>query len=137
MLARDWAVIIAGLGLIGWVNWYFFLAGRTAGVAVGSLAMTEAGGTSRSASPVPVAIVVDGGYSPSTIRVKAGETVQLAFDRRDTGACSEEVVFPDFNIRRFLPTGQTTVIDVTPPAPGRYEFMCGMSMLRGTLIAEA
>lgn len=122
MLARDWAVIIAGLGLIAWVNWYFFLAGRSAAVATAGRQLT---------------IVVDGGYSPSTIRVKAGEPVRLAFDRRDTGACSEEIVFPDFNIRRFLPTGQTTVIDVTPPAPGRYEFMCGMSMLRGTLIAEA
>ena len=35
-----------------------------------------------------------------------------------------------------LPTGQRTTIDVTPPAPGRYEFMCGMSMLRGAVVAE-
>ena len=27
MSATDWMVIVAGLGLIGWVNWYFFVAG--------------------------------------------------------------------------------------------------------------
>ena len=31
MSATDWMVIVAGLGLIGWVNWYFFVAaGRRA-----------------------------------------------------------------------------------------------------------
>ncbi|MEO8880286.1 MAG: cupredoxin domain-containing protein, partial [Gemmatimonadaceae bacterium] len=54
----------------------------------------------------------------------------------DTSGCSEEVVFPDFKIRQFLPTGKTTTVEITPPAAGRYEFMCGMSMLRGTVIAE-
>ena len=79
---------------------------------------------------------MDGGYSPNTVRVKAGEPVQLVFDRRDTGGCSEEVVFPDFGVRKYLPTGQQTTIELTPPAAGRYEFTCGMSMLRGALVAE-
>jgi plastocyanin len=82
-------------------------------------------------------IVGNGGYGPATVRVKAGNPVRLVFDRRDTGACSDEVVFPDFGIKRFLPTGQKTTIEVTPAAPGRYEFTCGMSMHRGVLIAEA
>jgi len=25
----DWIVIVAGLAAIAWVNWYFFLAGRS------------------------------------------------------------------------------------------------------------
>jgi hypothetical protein len=25
----DWAVVLAGIAAIAWVNWYFFLAGRT------------------------------------------------------------------------------------------------------------
>jgi plastocyanin domain-containing protein len=83
-----------------------------------------------------VLITVDGGYEPATIRVPAGQPVRLLFDRRDTSSCSEEVVFPDFGIRQFLPTGKTTPIDITPPKPGKYEFMCGMSMLHGTVIAE-
>ena len=132
----DWIVISAGLAAIGWVNWYFFVAGRR--VPVAAMAAESTGGASSASLPTSeITIVVDGGYSPSTVVVKAGQPVRLVFDRRDTGSCSEEVVFPDFRIRRFLPTGQKTTIDITPPTPGRYEFMCGMSMLRGTLVAEA
>ena len=126
MSGTDWVAIVAGLAAIGWVNWYFFVAGRTPAVA-------------RAASNgIPeVRIAVRGGYEPATVRVKAGAPVRLVFDRQETSSCSEEVVFPAFGIRKFLPTGKPTSIEVTPPAPGRYEFMCGMSMLRGALIAEA
>jgi plastocyanin domain-containing protein len=79
---------------------------------------------------------VDGGYSPAVVRVKAGRPVRLVFDRKDSGSCSDEVVFPEFGVRRFLPTGKKTVVEVTPPKAGRYDFTCGMSMLRGALVAE-
>jgi hypothetical protein len=26
--SSDWAVVLAGIAAIAWVNWYFFLAGR-------------------------------------------------------------------------------------------------------------
>ena len=81
-------------------------------------------------------ITVDGGYSPQHVRVKVGQPVRLVFDRKDTGSCSEEVVLPDFGVRRFLPTGQQTTIEVTPTKAGRYDFTCGMSMLRGAIIPE-
>ncbi len=128
MSATDWIVVAAGLGLIGWVNWYFFLAPRH---AVADVAAPRAG-----AGPSEVHIVVRGGYEPATVRVPAGKPVRLVFDRQETSGCSEEVVFPDFGIRKFLPTGQPTTVEITPPAPGRYEFMCGMSMLRGAVVAE-
>lgn len=111
---------------IAWVNWYFFFAERQETVVSAS---------AQDAVP-EVAIVVDGGYAPSQLRVPAGRPVRLVFDRRDSGSCSEEVVFPDFGIRRFLPEGEKTVIELTPPRAGRYDFMCGMSMLRGAIIAE-
>ena len=128
MSATDWMVIVAGLGLIGWVNWYFFVAPRHAAAAV-ALPSTGAG-------PAEVRIVVRGGYDPATVRVAAGKPVRLLFDRQETSPCSEEVVFPAFGIRKFLPTDRTTAVDITPPAPGRYEFTCGMSMLHGAVVAE-
>jgi plastocyanin domain-containing protein len=124
---QDWMVITAGAAAIAWVNWYFFIAGRSP-AAVSSLGTAD--------GPLEQTIIVDGGYSPAVVRVKAGRPVRLVFDRRDTGGCSEEVVFPDFALRRFLPTGKKTSIEVTPPRAGRYDFTCGMSMLRGALIAE-
>jgi len=60
----------------------------------------------------------------------------LVFDRQETSGCSEEIVFPDFNIRRFLPANERTVIELTPASPATYEFTCGMSMLHGRVVAE-
>ena len=128
MSATDWMVIVAGLGLIGWVNWYFFVAPRHAEAGV-ARASTDAG-------PAEVRIVVRGGYEPATVRVPAGKPVRLVFDRRETSPCSEEIVFPAFGIRKFLPPERPTVVEITPPAPGRYEFTCGMSMLHGAVVAE-
>lgn len=140
MSATDWLVLLGGAAAIAWVNWYFFLAERGA-VTVSAIPSPAAAaqGTVASAtsSATPeVTIVVRGGYSPATIRVPAGKAVRLVFDRQETSSCSEEVVFPDFGVRRFLPTGKQTTVEITPPAPGRYEFACGMGMLHGAVIAE-
>ena len=116
---------MGGLAAIVWVNWYFFVAGRKP-----SAVATGAGGVQEQV------IVVNGGYSPATIKVKAGRAVRLIFDRKDSGACSDEVVFPDFGIRQFTPSGKRTTIDITPAKAGRYDFTCGMSMHHGSLIAE-
>ena len=127
MTTSEWLVVLGGLGAIAWVNWWFFLAQRA---APATAATAAAGGVPE------VVIEVRGGYSPSAVTAKAGRPVRLVFDRKDTSSCSEEIVLGDFGIRRFLPTGQRTTIEVTPPAPGRYEFTCGMGMLHGALIAE-
>ena len=131
----EWLVILGGLSGIAWVNWYFFLAGRTNAVQAVSTVATD-GTAGAATSRAQVTITVDGGYSPAQVRVKASAPVRLVFDRKDSGSCSDEVVLPDFGIRKFLPTGQRTTIEVTPPKAGRYEFTCGMSMLRGAIIAE-
>jgi len=81
-------------------------------------------------------IRVHGGYQPAVIHAVTGERLRLVFRREETAPCSERVVFPDFGVRQFLPANEQTTVVVTPPAPGTYEFTCGMSMLRGRLIAE-
>ena len=125
MNGPDLIVIAAGVAGIVWVNWYFLYAGRSM--------VATASATSAAQEQT---IVVDGGYSPAVVRVKTGRPVRLVFDRRDSGSCSDEVVFPDFGVRRFLPTGKKTVIEVTAPRAGRYEYTCGMSMLHGAIVAE-
>ena len=123
----DWAAIAAGLAAIAWIYWYFFRAGRGAAAAA---AASERGGVQE------VTIAVHGGYDPATVRVRAGRPVRLIFDRQETSSCSEEIVFPDFGVRTFLPAHRKTQVEVTPTKAGVYEFTCGMSMLRGKLIAE-
>jgi plastocyanin domain-containing protein len=122
MTTAQLAVTASGIAGIAWIYWFFFVATRHAAVQ----AVTSAG-------PQEVTITVDGGYAPGVVEVRAGRPVRLHFDRRDRGSCTEEVVIPDFGIRRYLPTGTTTTIEFTPAAPGTYAFMCGMGMVHGQL----
>ena len=131
MNATDWIAVVAGLAAIAWVNWYFLFAARSASGTAAAIPLPA-----REGQAADITITVDGGYAPSAIRVRAGQRVRLVFHRVDTASCSDEVVFPDFGIRRFLPTGDRTTIEITPPAPGRYPFTCGMSMHRGVVVAE-
>ncbi len=113
------AVAAGGLASIAFVNWFFL--GRRRPVEVASGAVT---------------VVVDGGYAPSEVRAPVGKTLRIVFDRRDDSPCSEEVVFPDFGVRKFLPPGEKTTVEIAPDRPGRFSFTCGMGMLRGTVVAE-
>ena len=122
MTAMDWAVVLGGMLTIVWINWYFFLAERTTAAAVAG-----AGGVQE------ITIAVRGGYDPAEVRVRTEAPVRLVFDRQETSSCSEEVVLPEFGIRRFLPAHQKTTLEFTPERAGSYEFTCGMSMLRGRI----
>ena len=125
MSADELLVVAVGVAAIGWINWYFFLAERRSAVAVGTADGSQ-----------EVTIAVRGGYDPSVVRVKRGAPVRLVFERKETSGCSEEVVIPAFGVRRYLPAFEKTVVELTPTAPGTYEFTCGMSMLRGTITVE-
>jgi plastocyanin domain-containing protein len=125
MSPADWIAVAAGIAAILWINWYFFLAGRqTATATVGAGGVQE------------VTITVHGGYDPAEVRLKKGVPVRLVFERQETSGCSEEVVLPDFGIRKFLPAFQKTTVELTPDRAGSFEFTCGMSMLRGRLVVE-
>ena len=118
-------VTFIGLALAGFVLWYFFFSARQTASAVSS-----------SSGVQEVAITVKGGYSPDVIEVERGRPVQLNFYRDEENSCSEELLMPDFNIRRDLPAFKTTLVELLPQQAGRFEFTCGMSMLRGTLVVK-
>ncbi len=83
-----------------------------------------------------VDITVDGGYEPSTISIPKGKTTTLTFLRRDPSSCLEEVVIPDFKVRKFLPMNQKVDIPITPKKAGKYEIVCGMNMFHGKIIVR-
>jgi len=76
------------------------------------------------------------GYEPSQITVRRGETIKLAFQRTDAQNCSGTVLFPQLNISRQLPVGETVIIELTPNETGELNFSCGMGMYKGTLIVN-
>ena len=118
-------VTVVGLGLAAFVLWYFFFSARQTASAVSS-----------STGVQEVAITVKGGYSPDVIEVERGKPVQLSFYRDEENSCSEELLMPDFNIRRDLPAFKTTLVELLPTAAGTFTFTCGMGMLRGSLVVK-
>lgn len=123
MNASQIIVTAAGIAAIAWVNWFFLLS-RERSVRAGSGSGVQ-----------EIAIRVSGGYEPARIVVRAGEPVRLVFRREETASCTEEVVLPDFGLRRRLPAFQATAVEFTPERPGTYPFSCGMNMVRGEIIA--
>ena len=83
-----------------------------------------------------IEVLVRGGYSPAVLRVERGVPVRIVFAREESAGCSEELVMPAFGIRRFLPPHERTTIEFTPQEAGRFEFTCGMGMLRGAILVE-
>ena len=120
----DWGIAATAIVLIVLINW-FFLGKRKATVATAAAA----------GAAVDVAVRVEGGYSPSVIEVPAGSRVRMTLDRREDNPCSDELVIPDFGIRRALPAFKTTVVEFTA-TPGTHEFKCGMGMLHGSIVAK-
>ncbi|SDY67547.1 cupredoxin domain-containing protein [Hymenobacter psychrophilus] len=118
-------VTIVGLGLAAFVVWYFFFSARQTASAVSS-----------SSGVQEVDITVKGGYSPDIIEVERGKPVQLSFYRDEENSCSEELLMPDFSIRRDLPAFKTTLVELLPEKAGTFTFTCGMGMLRGSLVVK-
>ena len=121
----NWIVTIGGLLLIGLIAWFFW--GPKKG---GSLATVSASGFQETA------IRVKNGYNPSRVIVQSGKPVRFEFTREENAACSEMVVFPDFQKSATLPVGKKVMIDLPPMNEGNYEFTCQMGMYRGTIIVK-
>ena len=118
-------VTLVGLGIIGWIVWYFWLwKGESVAAQAG------AGGVQ------VVEVTVKGGYQPASIVAEAGRPLRLNFTRRESTPCGEEVVLPEFGRRAHLPEDMTVTVEVTPEKPGEYEFTCGMNMYKGKIIVR-
>lgn len=125
MTSDRWIVTIAGLALVTFVVWFFWLKRST-----GTRAADTSGGYQEAM------ILVKGGYTPDTIVVSAGRPVRLNFRREETASCSDKVVFADFHKSADLPTGQIVAVELMPKEPGEFVFACPMGMFRGRLIVE-
>jgi Cu+-exporting ATPase len=123
MALVDVMAIVVGLGLIGFLGWWFF--GPKPAVAA-----RLAGGAQE------IEVLVKETYQPNVIRVRQGVPVRLKFNRQEAIDCSNRVLIPDFGISKALPAFQTTVVEFTPQEPGEYAFTCWMNMYRGTIVVE-
>ncbi len=117
-----WLVTAGGALLIAGVCVYFFAPRRAAVHAV-----PGAGGVQE------VRIRVASGYDPSVVELESGRPARLVFHREEVDGCSDTVLIPEWGITKHLPAWQDRAVEFTPQRAGRYEFTCGMHMLRGTI----
>ncbi|MGP3921058.1 heavy metal translocating P-type ATPase [Nonomuraea sp. 10N515B] len=124
MTGSEIGVLVGSVGLIGFLTWYFFgpKNARPAELREGAQ---------------EVEITVKGGYSPDRIRVRQGVPLRITFDRRESGECTSQVVFPDFGTSKALPAFGKATVELMPDRAGEYGFACGMNMVRGRLIVES
>jgi plastocyanin domain-containing protein len=118
-------VTAGGLLAMAGVAWFFWGPGGD-GIAVAT----------SSSGYQEATILVKGAYTPDVIVVEHGKPVRLTFRRDETAACSEKVLFPDFNRSAELPEGELVPVEFTPEEAGEYEFTCGMGMLRGKIVVR-
>lgn len=119
MTIEQVVVTTLGVGLIGLIYWFFFGKREQEVVASGA-----------------VSITVDGGYKPASIKVKKGQTTVLKITRKDPNSCLEEIILPDFKIKKYLPLGQEVKITIKPEIAGEFGFHCGMNMYHGKITVE-
>ncbi len=113
---------IAGIILIVFIVWWFWLSKKGAGTAVQGNSID---------------IIVDGGvYDPGEIHTKVGKPTTLRFIRKDSSPCAEKVIFSDLGISADLPIGKPYELTITPKKAGEFDFTCQMAMYRGKLIVE-
>lgn len=112
----------AGIILIIFIIWWFWLSKKGAGTAVRGNSID---------------IIVDGGvYEPSVIKTSVGKPLILRFIRKDSSPCAEKVIFAGLDISADLPIGKPYELTITPQKAGDFDFTCQMAMYRGKLIVE-
>ncbi|MCL5666151.1 MAG: cupredoxin domain-containing protein [Patescibacteria group bacterium] len=112
-------VTIIGLLAMGFVYWFFLMKKEKAVQAEKS-----------------IDIIVKGGYLPEIISVPQGQPTVINFKRIDQNSCLEEVVMPEFKIRKYLPVNQTVPVNINPSKTGEFPFSCGMGMYHGKIIVK-
>lgn len=111
-------ILVIAFGVIGiiFTYWFFLKRGEKEVKVLGE-----------------VDILVKGGYEPEVISIPSGKTTKINFLRKDPSTCLEEVIIPEFKVRKFLPLNEKVTIEVTPKGPGEFGFECGMGMFHGKL----
>ncbi|MEL6771144.1 MAG: cupredoxin domain-containing protein [Bacteroidota bacterium] len=78
------------------------------------------------------------GYDPINVELQAGIPARLVFTRTIESACAEQIQAPDFAVAvTDLPLNESVAIEFTPDEAGSFTYMCGMDMMRGTVIVQA
>lgn len=104
------------------VVWWFFGKHETSKATA-----TEVNGIQK------VEIVVEGGYKPEVVQLKAGVPAEITFLRKSSSSCFDEVLLPDFGQQAKLPINQPYTFNIQPNKEGSFTYSCGMHMFFGKI----
>ena len=110
-------------------------------VFVSAGATVEAGqarrGKARAAKVQTVTVALtENGYEPASFKLRRDVPARVTFVRKVSAGCGQEVLLPDYGIRRELPLNEPVTVELTPAKAGEFTFSCGMRMVRGTLVVK-
>ena len=74
------------------------------------------------------------GFEPSNITLKKDVATTVTFIRQTSDTCATSVQIPEYKIKRDLPLNTPVAVEITPTKTGEFTFMCGMNMVRGSLV---
>lgn len=115
-------VLLASAFLVGLIICWFF--GKH---EVSSATASEVNGVQK------IEIIVDGGYKPEVVRLKAGVPAEVTFLRKSSSSCFDEVLLPDFGQQAKLPVNAPYTFNIKPMKTGSFTYSCGMHMFFGKI----
>jgi plastocyanin domain-containing protein len=80
--------------------------------------------------------LTENGYQPNSFKLRKGILARVTFTRRTDVGCGQQIVLPDYGIKRELPLNQPVTVKFKPNKTGNFNFTCGMGMMRGTIIVR-
>ncbi len=136
------AVLVAGLvsldsGLVladssftlrGALDSFRYSGGVREPQAAAAVVTSDAGGVQRIGLNA-----TNGGYSPSSLRVRAGIPTTLTVRTRNVVGCTRAFVIPSTGVQKYLPATGTTTIDLGSLKRGEVRFTCAMGMYGGVI----
>jgi plastocyanin domain-containing protein len=79
--------------------------------------------------------VKSSGYSPQTLKARAGVPTIITLRTKSTSGCTQEFVVPALRYQKVLPETGDTRVDVGVLPKGVLAYTCGMGMYRGFIDA--
>lgn len=73
-------------------------------------------------------------FVPQAIQIPEDQPVRLIVDRREAGACSDELWLPQLGVRQPLTPNGVTIVDIPATAGGSYSMTCQMGMMSGQMV---
>lgn len=101
----------------------------------GMAPMVEGKATDHDGTQFVVVGIKDGYYTPNVIAVKAGVPTKVFFEGKATG-CLSKPQFKALGLKADFGPSDTAQIDLGKLKAGTYQWMCGMGMTGGKIVAQ-